>query len=228
LYAQISASYDLLGLLNNLQLIYLAQTRGEIYKRPKFLGVIIDDKLNWDAHIKILKRKLGYAVATLNRIKDGIPNHLHRDLYYTLFESHLSYCISAWGSAAQFRINTLRVAQKHCVRVLFGNKSAYLEKKSTCARTRPFCLQNLGAEFFQPEATRNLFKDNEILSIHNLFSYHCSTETLKILKLRQPICLCEKYKLSNRKQTLLINSFPSNGFTERSTSIWNISKQIYA
>ena len=187
----------------------------------KFLGVIIDDKLNWDAHIKYLKRKLGYSVATLNRIKDSIPNHLHRDLYYTLFESHLSYCISAWGSAAQFRINTLWVAQKHCVRVLFGNKSAYLEKKSTCARARPFGLQNLGAEFFQPEATKPLFKDNQILSIHNLYSYHCFTETLKILKLRQPICLFEKYKLSNRKQTLLINSFPSNGFTERSTSIWN-------
>ena len=95
----------------------------------KFLGVIIDDKLNWDAHIKYLKRKLSYAVATLSRIREGIPNHLHRDLYYTLFESHLSYCISAWGSAAQFRIKTLWVTQKHCIRVLFGDKAAYLEKK---------------------------------------------------------------------------------------------------
>ena len=187
----------------------------------KFLGVIIDDKLNWDAHIKYLRRKLSYAVATLNRIRDGIPCHLHRDLYYTLFESHLSYCISAWGSAAQFRINTLWVAQKHCVRVLFGNKAAYLEKKSTCARARPYGLQNLGAEFHQLEPTKPLFKNNQILSIHNLYSYHCFTETLKILKLRQPICLFEKYKLSGRKSTLLINPLPSNGFTQRSTSIWN-------
>jgi len=187
----------------------------------KFLGVIIDEKLNWDAHIKYLKRKLGYATATLNRIRDGIPNHLHRDLYYTLFESHLSYCISAWGSAAQFRINTLWVAQKHCIRVLFGDKTAYLEKKSTCARARPFGLQNLGAEYHQLEVTKPLFKDNQILSVHNLYSYHCFMETLKILKLRQPICLFDKYKLSYRKPTLLINSFPSNGFTERSTSVWN-------
>ena len=127
------------------------------------MGVIIDDKLNWDAHIRYLKRKLSYAVATLNRIRDGIPSNLHRDLYYTLFESHLSYCISAWGSAAQFRINTLWVVQKHCVRVLFGDKAAYLGKKSTCARARPYGLQNLGAEFYQLEATKPLFKNNKIL-----------------------------------------------------------------
>ena len=95
------------------------------------------------------------------------------------------------------------------------------EKKSTCARARPHGLQNLGAEFYQPESTKPLFKDNQILSIHNLYSYHCFTQTLKILKFRQPICLFEKYNLSDRKPTLLINSLPSNGFIERSTSLWN-------
>ena len=60
----------------------------------RFLGVIFDDQLNWDAHIKHLKRKLNFAMATLYRIMDSIPKVIHRDLYYTLFESHLSYCIS--------------------------------------------------------------------------------------------------------------------------------------
>ena len=114
----------------------------------RFLGVIIDDKLNWDAHIKHLKRKLNHASATLNRIRDSIPKHLHRDLYYTLFESHLSYCISVWGSAAQHRISSLWTIQKHCIRVLFGDKAAYLDKMNTCVRTRPYDSQVLGNAFY--------------------------------------------------------------------------------
>ena len=187
----------------------------------RFLGVIIDDKLNWDAHIKYLKRKLNYAAATLNRIRDSIPSHLHRNLYYTLFESHMSYCISAWGSAAQFRINSLWMVQKHCIRVLFGDKAAYLDKKSTCARARPYDQQILGVDFYQLEPTKPLFEKNQILSIHNLYMYHCFCETLKILKLRQPISLFSKYNLSERKSTLLINSFQSNSFIGKSTMIWN-------
>ncbi len=189
--------------------------------KTRFLGVVIDDKLNWDAHIINLKRKLNYASYTLNRLRDSIPKHLHRDLYYTLFESHLSYCISVWGSAAQFRITSLWTIQKHCIRILFGDKMAYLDKRSTCARIRSYGLQKLGQEFYRLECTKPLFKEHKILSVHNLYSYHCFMETFKILKLRQPISLYEYYNISDRKPTLLINSFPSQSFFDRSNSVWN-------
>jgi len=72
--------------------------------QTRFLGVIIDEKLNWDAHIKYLENKLNYAMSTLCRIMDSIPKELHRNLYYTLFESHLLYCISVWRGVAKYII----------------------------------------------------------------------------------------------------------------------------
>ena len=66
-------------------------------KTAKFLGVVLDDKLSWEPHIGALRRKLNYASATLCRIRDSVPIELHTDLYHTLFESHLTYCISVWG-----------------------------------------------------------------------------------------------------------------------------------
>ena len=63
----------------------------------KFLGVIIDENLSWDSHLTALRRKLGYAASTLYRIRDNVPLYLRKDLYHTLYESHLTYCISAWG-----------------------------------------------------------------------------------------------------------------------------------
>ena len=50
----------------------------------KFLGIIIDENLSWDNHITDLKRKLYYSLSTIKRIKDNIPENLHKDLYYTL------------------------------------------------------------------------------------------------------------------------------------------------
>jgi len=189
--------------------------------QTRFLGVIIDEKLNWDAHFKFLKRKLNYAMSTLYRIMDSIPKEIHRDLYYTLFESHLSYCISVWGDAAQFRISSLWTVQKQCVRILFGDRDAFHDKFNTCARARPFDQQILGSKFYMPEHTKPLFQENNILSVHNLYTYHCFMETYKTLKFRQPRSLYDKYSISERKPTLLIAGFPSPNFIDRSTSLWN-------
>ena len=57
----------------------------------KFLGVIIDDRLSWDYHIKALTKKLSCCTGSLNQIIQSIPENLHKDIYHTLFESYLTY-----------------------------------------------------------------------------------------------------------------------------------------
>ena len=187
----------------------------------KFLGVIIDEQLSWEPHITALKRKLNYASATLCRIRDSIPSELHTDLYHTLFESHLSYCISVWGDAALLHTTKIWMAQKHCIRVLFGDKIQYLDKFKTCARARPHSNQLLGSEFFQLEHCKPLFKKFKILAFRNLRTYHTFMETFKILKLRCPMSLYEQYHLSHRKEITLIASHPTKDFLSRSTNLWN-------
>ena len=65
--------------------------------RGNSLGVIIDENLKWDVHTKYLNSKLKCEIGKLNRIKKCIPKIAYKELYHTLFESHLSYGISAWG-----------------------------------------------------------------------------------------------------------------------------------
>ena len=187
----------------------------------KFLGVILDDQLCWGPHTAALKRKLTYASATLCRIRDSIPDILHTDLYHTLFESHLVYCISVWGGSSLVNIAKIWMAQKHCIRILFGDKQAYLEKSKTCSRSRPYSDQTLGESFFQLEHCKPLFKKHGILALNNLYTYHTFMEVFKTLKLRCPISLYECFKVSSRKETTLITSFPSHDFISRGTIIWN-------
>ena len=190
--------------------------------QTKFLGVTIDEGLTWDPHIAALRRKLNYALATLSRIKDNLPTHLHKDLYHTLFESHLTYCISVWGGVPLYKIARLWLAQKHCVRILFGNKEAFLDKFRTAARARPFSNQLLGPDFYLREHTKPLFHEHKILNFRNLYAYHTYMEAFKILKLRNPIAIYEQFTISHRKQTMLISTTPADNFIARSTKIWNI------
>ena len=190
-------------------------------KKAKFLGVIIDENLTWVEHVKNLKRNLNYATATLNRIKDSLPSYLHKEIYYTLFESHMSYCISVWGGAAQSILTPIWMSQKHCIRVLFGDKEAYLDKFKTCVRARPIESQVLDSSFYEREHTKPLFKQNNILSLHNLYNYHCFMETFKILKLRIPIVFHSQYHIAFKKHTRLIPPIPSPNFLYRSSIIWN-------
>ena len=59
----------------------------------RFLGVTFDTQLNWDAHITQLQKKLKVSFAAIQRISEYISSN-HKNIYHTLFESHLSYCIS--------------------------------------------------------------------------------------------------------------------------------------
>ena len=137
--------------------------------KTKFLGVVIDDKLSWDAHITALRRKLGLAASTLYRIRDNVPEFLRRDLYHTLYESHLTYCISAWGGAPSSKTARIWTSQKQCLRLLFGNKEAFLDKFRTAARTRPIQNQLLGEDFYRQEHTKPLFEKHGILTLKNLY-----------------------------------------------------------
>ena len=194
----------------------------------KFLGVTIDENLNWNSHIKQLSKKLSCSAGILNSIKDNIPDELLISIYSTLFESHLSYGISVWGGISNNQIEPLFKIQKKCIRILFGDKEAYLDKFRTCARTREFKNQLLGQEFYKREKTKPLFNKHNIMNVRNLHIYHNANEIFKILKFRTPISLFELFMLSDRngKDTTLLTPIPSKSFFYVSSLIWNVVKDL--
>ena len=78
----------------------------------RFLGVIFDPLLQWSAHIHYLKKKLRTSFAIIKRISPYIPTANYKNIYHTLFESHLSYCISTWGGANKKLVDQVFITQK--------------------------------------------------------------------------------------------------------------------
>ena len=201
---------------------------GIVIKRvteTKFLGVVIDDKLSWAPHIAQLNTKLKSYCGRLYRLKNALPEQLYKEIYHTLFESHLAYGISVWGGVSRNRLQPLFVTQKKCTRIMFGDTEAYLDKFRTCARTREFGNQKLGQEFFEREHSKPLFSLYNLLTVHNLHRYHCILETYKIVKLRVPISMYGLFIRSTRRDCRLTPPTPSINFTYTAPSLWNEFQQ---
>ena len=143
----------------------------------KFLGITIDIKLSWDTHINKLSKNCHVLLDTgiLNRIKDNIPSELHKNLYHTFFESHLAYGITAWGGVSDNKkLQSLFKVQKRCLRIIFSDKETNLNKFKTCCRVRPYDHQKLENSFYEKEPSKPIFNKKFIMTVHNLYVYHCS------------------------------------------------------
>ena len=188
----------------------------------KYLGIVIDNKISWVPHIETLHKKLKSACGILKRMIPNIPSEHYKSLYHALFESHLSYCITVYGSANKNITDRLFVTQKHCIRILFGDLKAFLDKQSTCCRTRPLENQRLGNKFYCKEHTKPIFHKHNILSFKNLYNYQICIETLKIIKFKYPDCLYTRFTLSSRNNENLILARPNQIlFVQDRMPIWN-------
>ena len=192
----------------------------------RFLGVTLDPLLNWNAHIQHLTKKLKVSFAIIKRICPYIPAENYKNIYHTLFESHLSYCISVWGGARKKLIEKVFVLQKSAVRYLFDD--SFIERFKTAARTRAFGEQYLGPSFYCKEHTKPVFIKNNLLTVHNLFKYMAINELAKLLCVRSPSVLLKNLHISRRnsKNMIILRNAKSETFINNSVyialSYWNI------
>ena len=186
----------------------------------RFLGVVFDPSINWNFHIEELQQKLKVAFAVIKRISPFVPTKNYKNIYHTLFESHLSYCISVWGNAQKKLIQKILVLQKIVVRYLFGDYDKFLDKLSTAARTRPFGKQKLGAEFYLKEHTKPLFIKHKLLTVHNLYRYMGTNELNKVIANKTPSVLYTNIRFSSGNNSNLI--FLPRKCTHQSRSMFTV------
>ena len=87
--------------------------------RIKYLGLILDNKLNWKSHVTELSKKLSRSIGIICKIKPYCSVSVLKSLYYSLFSSHLSYGLSTWGlNISQMLIQKLQVLQNRVVRII--------------------------------------------------------------------------------------------------------------
>ena len=91
----------------------LKLSRKSLYKTKylTYLGIKIDENLNWKVHIHDLASKLSRANAILAKLRHFVNSEILRSTHFALFHSHLSYVCIAWG-LTRYRQQKVSILQK--------------------------------------------------------------------------------------------------------------------
>ena len=84
----------------------------------KFLGVTIDNKLNWKSHIFELSSKLCKNIGVMYKVRPFVSEGTMMMLYNALILPHLTYCNVVWGCTSKIYIDKLFKLQKRALRII--------------------------------------------------------------------------------------------------------------
>ena len=87
-------------------------------KYVKFLGILMDEHLNWKYHITKLSKKLSRTCGMLFKIRKLLPINILINVYNSLFMSFLQYGIVVWGLTFASYTNCIAKIQKKAIRII--------------------------------------------------------------------------------------------------------------
>ena len=84
----------------------------------KFLGVYLDEKLNWNCHLNFVRNKISKGLGMLGRCRNILSNDILLTMYFSLIYPYLIYCCIVWGGASATALSKLQVLQNRAVRLI--------------------------------------------------------------------------------------------------------------
>jgi hypothetical protein len=107
------SSEDLKVCLDGAQIVRVEHT--------KFLGIFVDEKLNWQKHVTHVSQKISSSIGLLSRARKILPLYLLRVLYHAMVYPYLMYCNIVWGCASFQTLNSIIILQKRVIRIISGS-----------------------------------------------------------------------------------------------------------
>ena len=94
----------------------------------KYLGILVDSKLNFRDHINVLQNKLLRAVGIMSKLRYSMVSNILKRLYFVFFHSHLLYRLIIWSATFKSYLDSLKKLQNRAIRIItnadrFENRS---------------------------------------------------------------------------------------------------------
>ena len=73
----------------------------------KYLGFIVDHKLNWLNHItsSYVKGKIFKRIGIMYKARKYLNKNSFKNIYYAYIYPYLTYCVEVWGCASKCHLN---------------------------------------------------------------------------------------------------------------------------
>lgn len=86
----------------------------------KYLGLIMDQHLKWENHCQALESKLASISGIIWKLRSKLPQSTKKLIYKSLFESHLNYMSTIYGTACQKVLDPIQKIQNRVLRNVFN------------------------------------------------------------------------------------------------------------
>ena len=171
-----SISFSTRKYVQPINTVYLNNVPVKRCDNEVFLGIVLDDRLNFSLHIGVISRKISRSAGILYKLRDVVPNTVLLSLYYSLVYPYLIYCVTAWGGTNDCYTCALFIQQKRIVRIITG--SDYLSH------------------------TDLLFKQLSILKLHDIYNYFLCLHMFKLKNSNSLSTINHSYITRNRNEPL--------------------------
>ena len=148
----------------------------------KYLGVIIDNKINWKLHIKQINLKLSKGIGVLYKVRHLVPKQSLKCLYSSYIQCHVLYGILNWGCANRTTLEHLKCNFRKAIRAIdFANHTAHSEPIFKRLKILNFDkLYKLETAKMMFQVSHNKFSlENELIktkTVHNYSTRQSSSE----------------------------------------------------
>ena len=83
----------------------------------KFLGVFLDETLNFTKHTNYISGKIAKTIGIMNKVR-FLPSHVLCTIYHTMVAPYILYGIKAWYGCPNYNRNRIQVLQNKCIRII--------------------------------------------------------------------------------------------------------------
>ena len=87
-------------------------------QKVKYLGVQVDNSLDWKEQIKLISSKVLKALGLLKHAKNFLPESSLKSLYFSIVEPHFRYCCSVLRCNGSSTLLELQKLQNRAARIL--------------------------------------------------------------------------------------------------------------
>lgn len=88
--------------------------------KTKYLGMIINETLNWNDHVDLVKKKVARFVGVLRRMSYLLDVKIKKQIYYAHIHSHIIYVNPIWSSVAEYKLKDLQVLQNKALKAIYN------------------------------------------------------------------------------------------------------------
>ena len=100
--------------------VYYGESRIFLKNECRFLGIQLDDSLNFSKHANYVISKVSKTIGIIFRIRNFVPPSVLKTIYFSLFYPYVTYCSIIWGFTYECHVSPIFIAQKRTIRLIHG------------------------------------------------------------------------------------------------------------